>query len=77
VIGTLSLLSFMKAEFSDENLLFILAVLKFKATYPARDNPVRSNMLFMEAVKIYDNFVPACAPRMVNLPAEVSEGIHF
>jgi hypothetical protein len=63
----------MKGEVSAENLFFILAVQKFKATYPAL-NPIRTNQLIMDATQIFQQFIGDEAPNMVNLSADIRDG---
>lgn len=72
--GVQKLLEFMKAEFSAENLLFILEVFKFKAIYPSQ-NPIRTNQLVLDATKIYNTYVSEDASMMINISADVRDGM--
>ena len=73
-IGVDQLLEFMKTEVNAENLYFILAVSKFKASYPSL-NPIRTNQLIMDAMKIFNQFISEDSENTVNLSADIRDGI--
>lgn len=66
-------MEFMKGEVSAENLYFILAVQKFKASYPSL-NPIRTNQLIMDATAIFNQFISEESQNMVNLSADIRDG---
>lgn len=65
----------MQSEYSSENLLFILTVLKFKARFPSI-HPIHHPELTTAAFAIYNRFVSSDSPQMVNLPADITEGMY-
>lgn len=74
LLATSALLEFMTSEYSSENLLFIISVMKFKGTYPSI-NPIRHTDLFNDAQEIYHQFIVSDSAQMVNLPADITDGM--
>eukprot|EP01126_Amoeba_proteus_P039924 TRINITY_DN4233_c0_g1_i25.p1 TRINITY_DN4233_c0_g1~~TRINITY_DN4233_c0_g1_i25.p1 ORF type:complete len:373 (-),score=93.71 TRINITY_DN4233_c0_g1_i25:255-1373(-) len=73
--GVKDFLDFSRSEYSSENLLFIMAVMRFKTLFPSV-NPIHTNELVREANLIYMVFIHEQSKTMVNLSGPVQQGIH-
>eukprot|EP01126_Amoeba_proteus_P050539 TRINITY_DN5982_c0_g1_i5.p1 TRINITY_DN5982_c0_g1~~TRINITY_DN5982_c0_g1_i5.p1 ORF type:complete len:320 (+),score=51.75 TRINITY_DN5982_c0_g1_i5:272-1231(+) len=71
--GVQDLLQFMRSEHSYENLLFIMAVIKFQLLYPSH-HPIKSSQLQEDAQNIFDAFVSDNSRFMINLCSELQLG---
>jgi hypothetical protein len=77
------MLSFMMSELSAENLYFIMSVLKLRETYYQyiegfpTTKPKDPKKFAQCAKNIYNAFISEESQLMVNLSADVREGIHF
>ncbi|XP_041033292.1 regulator of G-protein signaling 4-like isoform X1 [Carcharodon carcharias] len=67
--GVAAFRSFLRSEFSEENIDFWLACEEYK-------NTKTSSKLTLKAQKIYDEFVRVQAPKEVNLDSHSRESVH-
>eukprot|EP01126_Amoeba_proteus_P039929 TRINITY_DN4233_c0_g3_i1.p1 TRINITY_DN4233_c0_g3~~TRINITY_DN4233_c0_g3_i1.p1 ORF type:complete len:194 (-),score=31.49 TRINITY_DN4233_c0_g3_i1:421-1002(-) len=71
--GVKDFLDFTRSEYSSENLLFIMAVMRYKALFPSI-NLIHTDELVREAILIYRVFILEESKTVVNLSALVREG---